>query len=46
MAKKNDVGNQINFEPHLRKMDGKDACAVIIQLKLSFTRPMFWAFGI
>ena len=46
MAKKNDVGNQINYELHLRMMDGEAACAVIIQLKLSFTRPMFWAFGI
>ena len=27
-------------------MDGEAACAVIIQLKLSFTRSMFWAFGI
>ena len=27
------------------KMDDEAACAVIIQLKLSFTRPMFWAFA-
>ena len=35
-----------DYELHLWKMDGEAACAIIIQLKLSFTRPMFWAFGI
>ena len=45
-AQKNDVGNQINYELHLWKMDCEAAYAVIIQLKLSFTSPMFWAFGI
>ena len=35
-----------DYELHLWKMDGEAACAVIIQLKLSFTCPMFWALGI